>query len=108
MPIAVCAVAINPPAAWSPPNAPVEDDSAGIFDIVTHDDEQRRGHARSVMASLYRGVGLGARYAYLQVNGDNEPARHSTASSGSRRYLYWYRGRETARLRLPAEGCRCA
>lgn len=75
--------------------AMVEDDSAGIFDIVTHDAERRRGHARSVMASLFRVAWeLGARHAYLQVNADNEPARRLYRQFGfEERYVYWYRGR---------------
>lgn len=73
----------------------VEDDSAGIFDIVTHDAERRRGHARSVVASLLREAWeLGARHAYLQVNVDNEPARRLYRQYGfEERYVYWYRGR---------------
>lgn len=73
----------------------VEDDSAGLFDIVTHDAERRRGHARSVVASLLRVAWeIGARHAYLQVNGDNEPARRLYRQFGfEERYLYWYRGR---------------
>jgi ribosomal protein S18 acetylase RimI-like enzyme len=97
MPISVCAVAIETAGRVVATGLTmVEDDSAGIFDIVTHDDERRRGHARSVMASLFRVAWeLGARYAYLQVNGDNEPARRLYRQFGfEERYLYWYRGRK--------------
>lgn len=73
----------------------VEDDCAGLFDIVTRDDARRQGHARRVVASLL-GVAreLGARHAYLQVQEDNVAARRLYAQFGfAERYVYWYRGR---------------
>ena len=74
----------------------VEDDCAGLFDIVTRATDRRRGHARNVVASLL-GVAreLGARHAYLQVQAANEPARRLYRQFGfEERYVYWYRGRE--------------
>jgi ribosomal protein S18 acetylase RimI-like enzyme len=73
----------------------VEDDCAGLFDIVTDDAARRRGHARSVVASLMRAAWeLGARHAYLQVQAGNEPARRLYRPFGfEERYMYWYRGR---------------
>lgn len=73
----------------------VEDDCAGIFDIVTSDGARRRGHARSVLIGLLRVAwDLGARSAYLQVKADNVPARRLYAQFGfEERYLYWYRAR---------------
>jgi len=73
----------------------VEDDCAGLFDIVTHPEERRRGHARTVVASLLREAWeLGARHAYLQVQEDNAPARRLYGDFGfEERYVYWYRGR---------------
>lgn len=73
----------------------VEDDCAGLFDIVTDDAARRRGHARSVVASLLAiARDLGARHAYLQVKADNEPARRLYRQFGfEERYVYWYRGR---------------
>ena len=74
----------------------VEHDCAGLFDIVTHADERRRGHARTVVAALLRAAhGLGARHSYLQVDSANEPARRLYREFGfAERYRYWYRGRE--------------
>lgn len=74
----------------------VEDDCAGLFDIVTREDERRRGHARTVVASLLKAAyGLGARYSYLQVDSANEAARRLYREFGfSERYRYWYRGRQ--------------
>ena len=74
----------------------VEDDAAGLFDIGTHDEERRHGHARTVVAALLRtAYELGARNAYLQVGSENEPARRLYRQFGfEERYLYWYRGRD--------------
>jgi N-acetylglutamate synthase len=74
----------------------VEDDCAGLFDIVTHDEARRQGHARAVVATLlHTARSLGARHAYLQVDAKNEPARRLYRQFGfEERYLYWYRGRE--------------
>jgi len=74
----------------------VEDDCAGLFDIVTHEDARRRGHARSMVAGLLASArDLGARHAYLQVQAGNTPARSLYRSFGfEERYLYWYRGRD--------------
>jgi len=73
----------------------VEDDCVGLFDIITHGAAQRRGHAKTVVATLLRHAWeLGARHAYLQVQAANESARRLYAQFGfSQRYLYWYRGR---------------
>jgi GNAT superfamily N-acetyltransferase len=73
----------------------VEGDCAGLFDIVTHEDERRKGHARTIVASLLAAAWeLGARHAYLQVNAGNAAARRLYAQFGFKeRYVYWYRGR---------------
>ena len=73
----------------------IEDRHAGLFDIVTHADRRRQGHARRILQSLLaRAWGLGARHAYLQVEQGNAPARRLYAQFGFvERYLYWYRGR---------------
>ena len=75
--------------------AMVEDDCAGLFDIVTDPAQLRRGHARQVVSALLRAAqALGARHAYLQVVRDNVPARRLYSQFGFReQYLYWYRGR---------------
>ena len=71
----------------------VEDGWAGLFDIVTDTQLQRRGHARRLVGALLRaGRELGARQAYLQVSADNLPARTLYRQFGfEERYLYWYR-----------------
>ena len=73
----------------------VEDDCAGLFDIATHEDSRRQGHARQVVSSLLRYAWqLGARHAYLQVQQDNDAARRLYRRFGfEEKYLYWYRGR---------------
>jgi len=96
MPLAKRAVAIRSQGrVLATGLAIVEDDCAGLFDIVTHEEARRQGHARNVVASLLRlAWDMGARHAYLQVQRDNEPARHLYAQFGfEERYLYWYRGR---------------
>lgn len=76
----------------------VEDDCAGLFDIITSDEARRQGHARSVVSSLLATAWeLGARHAYLQVKEDNEPARRLYRQFGfAESYLYWYRGKPGA------------
>jgi ribosomal protein S18 acetylase RimI-like enzyme len=73
----------------------VEDDCVGLFDVITRADAQRRGHAKTVVASLLRHAWeLGARHAYLQVQEDNVAARRLYSQFGfAQQYLYWYRGR---------------
>jgi GNAT superfamily N-acetyltransferase len=75
--------------------AMVEGEWAGLFDIVTDEAARRRGHARTMVASLLAAAWeLGARHAYLQVNAENAPARRLYAQFGfEERYMYWYRGR---------------
>lgn len=79
--------------------AMIEDDCVGLFDVVTHEQARRRGHARSLVASLLSDArGLGARHAYLQVQADNANARSLYRDFGFvEKYLYWYRGREGER-----------
>jgi ribosomal protein S18 acetylase RimI-like enzyme len=73
----------------------IEDDCAGLFDIITADEARRQGHARTVVSSLLRHAWeLGARHAYLQVQQENVAARRLYARYGfEEKYLYWYRGR---------------
>jgi ribosomal protein S18 acetylase RimI-like enzyme len=77
----------------------VEDDCAGLFDIATHEQARRQGHARTVVASLLRAArAMGARHAYLQVASDNVPAIALYREFGFEEgYTYWYRGREGER-----------
>jgi ribosomal protein S18 acetylase RimI-like enzyme len=76
----------------------VEGNCAGLFDIVTHPEARRRGHARRlVQALLATAHGLGARHAYLQVEAGNAAAIALYDGFGfGERYTYWYRGREGA------------
>jgi ribosomal protein S18 acetylase RimI-like enzyme len=73
----------------------IEDEHAGLFDIVTREDARGRGHGRRMVTSLLRHAwDVGARHAYLQVESDNVAARRLYASFGFvERYRYWYRGR---------------
>jgi len=73
----------------------VEDDCAGLFDIVVREEARRRGHARALVQSLLAAAWeLGARHAYLQVSADNVSARRLYSQFGfEERYVYWYRGR---------------
>jgi ribosomal protein S18 acetylase RimI-like enzyme len=77
----------------------IEDDCAGLFDIVTREDARRQGHGRAVVETLlHTARGLGARYAYLQVDSANDPARRMYRRFGfEERYVYWYRGRDGER-----------
>jgi len=53
----------------------IEDDFAGVFDVVTHVDHARRGIGTAVVSALLRRAWeRGARHAYLQVSADNRPA----------------------------------
>jgi GNAT superfamily N-acetyltransferase len=73
----------------------VEDDSVGLFDIVTAPAARRQGHGRRVVESLlHQAWELGARHAYLQVQEANTAARRVYAALGfAQQYLYWYRGK---------------
>lgn len=77
----------------------IEDECAGLFDVATHEQARRRGHARAVVAALLATAREhGARFAYLQVAADNEPALALYRRFGfEERYRYWYRGREGER-----------
>ena len=96
MPLAMRAVAIRSQGRIVATGlAIIEDGCAGLFDIVTHEESRRQGHARNVVASLLRvSWELGARHAYLQVQENNVVARRLYAQFGfAERYIYWYRGR---------------
>jgi ribosomal protein S18 acetylase RimI-like enzyme len=96
MPLAMRAVAIRENGAIVATGLTiVEDDSAGLFDIITHDEARQQGYGRRIVQGLLRqGWEIGARNAYLQVQGDNVAARRLYAQFGFvERYTYWYRGR---------------
>ena len=73
----------------------IEDDIAGVFDVVTHPALGRRGVGTAVVSALLRrawerGVGQ----AYLQVSADNAPALALYRAFGfGTLYTYHYRAR---------------
>jgi len=71
----------------------IQDDLAGLYDIVTDPAHRGLGHGRSLSRYLIRrAAALGARTAYLQVDAGNAPARRIYGSLGFEdRYAYWYR-----------------
>jgi GNAT superfamily N-acetyltransferase len=73
----------------------VDDDAAGIFNMVTAGDVRGRGHATAILGALLAHAhAAGARLAYLQVDAGNAPARRLYARAGfADRYAYWYRAR---------------
>ena len=76
----------------------VEDELAGVFDVVTAPHERRRGYATLACASLLSWAWQhGAQAAYLQVSADNAPAIASYKRFGfATVYTYHYRGRPGA------------
>ena len=73
--------------------AVVDDDYAGLFDIVTAPDSRRNGYARLLTSGLLRRAKeRGAKTAYLQVVANNLPALSLYESLGFQTcYRYWYR-----------------
>ena len=73
--------------------AVIEQDLAGLFDIVTHPAYRRRGHGAALVRSLLaHAAAKGASRGYLQVLADNAPARALYQRLGfSVLYEYWYR-----------------
>ncbi len=62
----------------------------GYFSIFTRESARQQGYARAVMAALTRwGRERGAAFGYLQVEGDNEPAKGMYENLGFER-LYGY------------------
>ncbi len=84
-------IAHGTPVAWG--LAVIEAELVGLFDIVTHPEARRLGHARALVTSLIDwGQRGGARHAYLQVIESNQPARALYAQLGFENlYDYWYR-----------------
>jgi ribosomal protein S18 acetylase RimI-like enzyme len=73
--------------------AVVEDDVAGLYDIVTAPAWRGRGLGRALSALLLADARASrARIAYLQVDAGNAPARRVYSALGFvDRYAYWYR-----------------
>lgn len=60
-----------------------EGDFLGYFTIYTHHNARRRGYANLMMDALTAwGMAEGAKVGYLQVEGDNDPARMLYAKLG--------------------------
>ena len=74
----------------------IEADLVGLYDIYTAEAARRRGHGRLLCAHLLSMAReRGARHAYLQVEGDNAPARAVYHALGFEdAYAYHYRTRD--------------
>ena len=73
--------------------AVLQQDLLGLFDIVTHPSQRRRGHARSLVQGLLDwGSEHRANRAYLQMVADNAPAASLYRQlEFENLYNYWYR-----------------
>ena len=73
--------------------AVLEDGLLGLFNVSTAAASVGRGHATRVTQMLLAwGAARGAHHAYLQVNGDNDPALALYRKFGfATAYTYWYR-----------------
>ncbi len=73
-----------------------EGDFLGYFTIYTHHDARRKGYAGVIMDALTAwGLEQGAKIGYLQVEGDNDPARALYAKLGFELcypYVYYKKG----------------
>ena len=76
----------------------IEAELVGLYDVFTAESERGRGLARQLCLSLLEGArAAGATTAYLQVEGDNLPARRIYHRIGfADAYAYHYRGPSAA------------
>ena len=74
----------------------IEADLVGLYDVYTAPAARGQGHARMLCQHLLALAGeRGARHAYLQVEGDNDPARAIYHRLGfADAYAYHYRTRD--------------
>jgi GNAT superfamily N-acetyltransferase len=81
----------------------VDAECAGVFNMVTSAERRGRGYATAIVqALLLQAIAMGARYAYLQVDAANAPARHIYERFGFRdRYAYWYRAAPASEGKTP-------
>jgi ribosomal protein S18 acetylase RimI-like enzyme len=78
----------------------VEGGFVGLFDVVIESSLRNQGFGRLLVLNLLRlGERSGARTAYLQVMGANEPALRLYRDLGFKQaYTYWYRVRRQSRF----------
>ncbi|MGE5632855.1 MAG: GNAT family N-acetyltransferase [Caulobacteraceae bacterium] len=71
----------------------LQGDYLGIFDIIIDSGDRCKGYGKALVDSMLSiGKAKGAKYAYLQVLLDNEPALKLYSSLGFKEvYKYWYR-----------------
>ncbi len=71
----------------------LEDNCAGLFNLVTAPAERRKGYGRELVANILAwAAARGGRWAYLQVLAGNEPALALYRGLGFQElYRYWYR-----------------
>jgi ribosomal protein S18 acetylase RimI-like enzyme len=72
----------------------------GLFDLITDPAQRGQGYGSALVASLLAWAeSAGARYAYLQVEEDNDPARrvYEAKFGYDTVYWYWYRIRTLAK-----------
>jgi ribosomal protein S18 acetylase RimI-like enzyme len=85
----------------------VENELAGVYDIVTAEHVRSRGYGRAISRQLLAAAAaLGADTAYLQVDAGNASARRIYSALGfADRYAYWYRQpADAVEAVLPQEG----
>ena len=76
--------------------AVIDDEFIGLFDILTHPNYRRHGHARQLILNLmHHGSKSGVHTGYLQVAKDNKPALELYKHIGYQSlYQSWYRIRQ--------------
>ena len=76
--------------------AVIDDEFIGLFDILTHPNYRRHGHARQLISNLmHHGSKNGVHTGYLQVAKDNKPALELYKHIGYQSlYQSWYRIRQ--------------
>ncbi|MGB1285591.1 MAG: GNAT family N-acetyltransferase [Aggregatilineales bacterium] len=74
----------------------IEDDTAGIFDVVVDSQQRKQGYGRQLMQHLLAwSKNQGAEQVYLQVTATNTPARALYQQIGFEDiYQYWYRTKD--------------
>jgi ribosomal protein S18 acetylase RimI-like enzyme len=71
--------------------AVVEGAYVGLFDLITDPAQRGQGYGSALVAHLLDWAeSAGAKYAYLQVEEDNAPARRVYEAKFSYEIMYWY------------------